>query len=186
VCRYINASKAIILAIDPLVLSKIRRGGVVDPEVMRNSLAGSEGETKNAEDIIHSVAAYIKTARGIKSTRMLDIPVAVVLTKFDTILNHKSFGPSALIKSSSMNVRDGKVDITGIQQVDEEIRNWLNEIGESAFTNALHSHFKEFHFFGVSSYGAPPKDAYSLAEDIKPHRVLDPIMWLFKRAKFVD
>src|SRR5699024_1032862 len=36
VCRYINASKAIILAIDPLVLSKIRRGGVVDHDVMVN------------------------------------------------------------------------------------------------------------------------------------------------------
>ena len=186
VCRYINASKAIILAIDPLVLSKVRRGGVVDPEVMRNSLAGSEGETKNAEDIVHSVAEYIKSARGIKSTQMLNIPVAVVLTKFDTILTHKSFGQHALIKSSSMNIRNGKVEITEIQQVDEEICNWLNEIGESAFINALHAHFKEFYFFGVSSYGAPPKDAYNLADEIRPHRVLDPILWLFKRAKFVD
>jgi hypothetical protein len=186
VCRYINASKAIILTIDPLVLSKVLRGGVVDKEIIRNSLAGSDGVTKNAEDIIHSVAAYIKSARGIKSTQLLNLPVAVVLTKFDTILNHKSFGQNALIKSASMNTRDGKVDITEIQQVDEEIRNWLNEIGESAFINALHSHFKEFYFFGVSSYGAPPKTHDTLVDDIRPHRVLDPILWLFKKAKFVD
>jgi len=186
VCRYINASKAIILAVDPLVLSKIRSGGVVDPEVMRNSLTGSEGETKNAEDIVHSVAAYIKSARGIKSTKLLDIPVAVVLTKFDTVLTHRSFGQHALIKSPSMSIRDGKVDITEIQQVDDEIRNWLNEIGESAFINALHSHFSEFYFFGVSSYGEPPIDARTLVNEIRPHRVLDPILWLFKKAKFVD
>jgi hypothetical protein len=186
VCRYINASKAIILAIDPLVLSKVRKGGVVDPEIMKNSLAGSEGETKNAEDVINSVAAYIKAARGIKSSKMLDIPIAVVLTKFDTILSHKAFGQNALIKSPSLNIRDGRVDITEIQQVDGEIRNWLAEIGESSFINALHSHFKEFYFFGVSSYGSPPKDAYNLAEDIHPHRVLDPILWLFKKFKFID
>lgn len=186
VCRYINASKAIILAIDPLVLSRIRRGGAVDHEVMRNSLAGSEGETKNAEDVINNVAAYIKAARGIKSTQMLNIPVAVVLTKFDTLLSHKEFAPNALIKSPSLTIRDGKVDITEIQQIHEEIKNWLYGIEEGAFINVLQSHFKEFYFFGVSSYGVPPKDAYHLSDDIRPHRVLDPILWLFKKAKFID
>jgi len=186
VCRYINASNAIILAIDPLVLSRVRRGGVVDPEVMRNSLAGNAGGTKNAESIINSVAAYIKAARGIKSTQLLNIPVAVVLTKFDTILSHRSFGQQALIKKPSLTLRDGKVDITEIQQIDEEIRNWLAEIGEGAVINALHAQFKQFYFFGVSSYGEPPKDAYKLADNIHPHRVLDPILWLFKKAKFID
>ena len=186
VCRYINASKAIILAIDPLVLSKIRRGGIVDHDVMVNSLGGYEGETKNAEDVINSVASYIKAARGIKATKVLDIPVAVVLTKFDTILNHKAFGPQALIRNKSLTVRNGRVDTTEISQVDEEIRNWLYEIGEGAFIDALDSHFKEYYFFGVSSYGNPPKNAYTLSDEIAPHRVLDPILWLFKKAKFID
>jgi hypothetical protein len=186
VCRYINVSKAIILAIDPLVLSGIRKGGVVDPDVMTNSLGGWEGKIKDAEVVINNVAAYIKAARGIKSNKMLDIPVAVVLTKFDTILNHKSFGPQALIRGKSLNTSNGKVDTTEIEQVDDEIRNWLYEIGEGAFISALESHFKEFYFFGVSSYGQPPKDVNTLADDIRPHRVLDPMLWLFKKAKFVD
>ncbi|SCW45803.1 hypothetical protein SAMN02910456_01220 [Ruminococcaceae bacterium YRB3002] len=186
VCRYINASKAIILAIDPLVLSSIRRGGVVDADVMSNSLGGDTGSPKNAEDVINSVAAYIKSARGINSSRVLDIPVAVVLTKFDTILDHPAFGPQALIKKSSLTVRNGSVDLSEIQQVDSEIRNWLEQIGEGAFIDALDSHFKEYYFFGVSSYGAPPVNAYTLPDEIKPHRVLDPILWLFKRAKFID
>ncbi len=186
VCRYINASKAIILVIDPLVLSKIRRGGAVDPEVLKNSLAGFEGETKNAEDVINSVVAYIKAARGIRSTQMLNIPVAVVLTKFDTLLSHKGFAPNALIKRSSLTISDGKVNITEIQQVHEEIENWLYSIEEGSFINALQSHFKEFYFFGVSSYGAPPKDANTLPDEIRPNRVLDPILWLFKKAKFID
>jgi len=186
VCRYINASSAIILAIDPLVLSNIRKGGVVDPNVMRNSLTGYEGATKNAEDVINSVATYIKAARGIRTTQVLKIPVAVVLTKFDTILSHKSFGPQALIKGKSINIQNGKLDTTEIEQVDGEIRNWLYEIGEGSFITALESHFKEFYFFGVSSYGAPPKDEKTLVDDIRPHRVLDPILWLFKKAKFID
>ena len=186
VCRYINASKAIILAIDPLVLSSIRRGGVVDHDVMTKSLGGTEGTTKNAVDVINSVADYIKTARGIKSTKMLDIPVAVVLTKFDTILNHDAFGPQATIREKSLTVKDGTIDMTEIKQVDAEIRDWLEQIGEVAFIDALDSNFKEYCFFGVSSYGAPPKDAYTLVDEIRPHRVLDPILWLFKKEKFID
>ena len=184
VCRYIQVSKAIIIALDPLILSSIRK--VVDEKVMRNSLAGSEGEYKNAVDIVNSLANYIKTARGIDTRKILNIPIAVVLTKFDTIISHKSFGPNALIKSASLNVSGGKVNMGEIQQVDEEIRNWLYEIGEGAFIDALTSNFKEFYFFGVSSYGEPPKDADKLTEKIRPHRVLDPILWLFKKAKFID
>ncbi|MDR0663142.1 MAG: hypothetical protein LBF80_03565 [Spirochaetaceae bacterium] len=186
VCRYIKASKAIILAIDPLVLSNIQRGGVVDPDVMKNSLGGYTGATKNAADVINSVVSYIKAARGISSSKLLDIPVAVVLTKFDTIINHRSFGPQALVKKKSLNVRDGRVNITEIKQVDGEIRNWLHEIGEGAFINVLESHFKEFYFFGVSSFGAPPVTQDTLVKDIRPHRVLDPILWLFKKSKFID
>jgi len=186
VCRYINASKAIVLTIDPLVLSQIRHGGAIKPEVMRNSLGGYEGVTKNAEDVINSVAAYIKAARGIKSTKMLDIPVAVVLTKFDTLLSHKGFAPDALIKSPSLTIRNGKVDMTEIMQIHEEIQNWLYNIEEGSFVNALQSHFKDFYFFGVSSFGAPPEAGQKLPNNIRPHRVLDPILWLFKKAKFID
>jgi hypothetical protein len=184
VCRYINASKAIIITLDPLTLLSIRKD--VNPTIMRNSLAGNTGEIKNAVDIVNSLASYIKAARGINNKKILTIPVAVVLTKFDTILSHKSFGSNALIKNESLNIQNGKVNINEIQQVDQEIRNWLNEIGESSFIDALESNFKEFYFFGVSSYGEPPKNANTLSDHIRPHRVLDPILWLFKKAKFID
>jgi hypothetical protein len=184
VCRYIQTSKAIIITLDPLILSTIRKGGIVDENDMRNSLAGQESVHKNAVDVVNSLANYIKTARGIDTRKLLKIPVAVVLTKFDTI--KKTFGSNALITSASMNVRDGKISMEEIRQVDEEIRNWLEKIGEGSFIDALASHFKEFYFFGVSSYGEPPKNVARLSEHIKPHRVLDPILWLFKKAKFVD
>ena len=186
VCRYIETSKAIILTLDPLILSSIRKGGIVDDNTMKNSLAGDTGEIKNAANVINSVATYIKSARGIKETKILQIPIAVVLTKFDTIINHSSFSEEAVIKKPSLNVRNGKISMEAIKQVDEEIRAWLCEIGESSFIDALTSNFKEFFFFGVSSYGNPPQGTARLCDEIKPHRVLDPILWLFKKARFID
>jgi len=184
VCRYIKASKAIIITLDPLILETVRKGNIVDEDVMRNSLAGSENVHKNAVDVVHSLANYIKSARGIREDKVLKIPVAVVLTKFDTV--NKYFSENDVIRSPSMNVRNGKISMEEIQQVGEEICSWLEKIGERPFIDALESHFKEFHFFGVSSYGEPPTNVAKLSEKINPHRVLDPILWLFKKAKFVD
>jgi hypothetical protein len=186
VCRYIQVSKAIIIALDPLILSSIRRGGIVDEKVMSNSMTGNKGEYKNAMDIVNDLAKYIKTARGMNTKKMLDIPVAVVLTKFDTIISHKDFAPSAVIKKPVLDTSGNRVNMGEIQQVDGEIRHWLNEIGEGAFIDALESNFREFYFFGVSSYGEPPKDKFILNEKIHPHRVLDPIYWLFKKFNFID
>jgi len=186
VCRYIKASKAIIFVMDPLTLERIRKDGEVDPNVIQNSLGGNTGETKNAAAIVNSVADYIKTARGIHGSIKLNIPVAVVLTKFDTVINHSSFGQQALIKNRSLNVQNGKVNASEFEEIDDNIRKWLEVIGESSFIDALGSHFNDFQFFGVSSYGAPPEDKDTLVKNIKPHRVLDPILWLFKKSKFID
>jgi len=184
ICRYIQASKAIILTLDPLILPGIRKGGIIDEKTLINSLAGSYGETKNAIDVVNSISSYFRVAKGINVSKKLDIPIAVVLTKFDTVLSHKFF-TNTLVKSPSLNISDGKVHIEEIKQIDEEIRNWLVEIGEGAFINALLANFKEFTFFGVSSYGKPPNDDHTL-NSIMPHRVLDPILWLFNKANFID
>ena len=149
ICGYINASNAIIITLDPLILTNLRR--MINPDVRRNSGA-SEGDTNSAEDIVNSVAAYIKAARGLNTNKMLTIPVAVVLTKFDTILQLDSLPAGAVVRKPSMTFSGGKVNLTEISQVNEEIRDWLYGIGEGSFIAALESNFKNFYFFGVSSY----------------------------------
>ena len=183
ICGYINASNAIIITLDPLILTNLRR--MINPDVRRNSGA-SEGDTNSAEDIVNSVAAYIKAARGLNTNKMLTIPVAVVLTKFDTILQLDSLPAGAVVRKPSMTFSRGKVNLTEISQVNEEIRDWLYGIGEGSFIAALESNFKNFYFFGVSSYGEPPETQGSVNENIKPHRILDPVLWLFKEEKFID
>ncbi len=185
VCRYIASSKAIILTVDPLILESVRTGNIVDPNVRTNSLAGSDGSESSAEVVVNNVAQYLKVATGTKTNKKLKIPVAVVLTKFDTVINHPAFSDSALIKQEGISLITGKVDEGEFRQIDSEIRSWLEEIDETPFFNALDSNFQEFQFFGVSSFGEPPKDADTL-NPIHPHRVLDPILWLFHKNGFVD
>ena len=184
VCRYIKTSKAIIIALDPLILRGVRNN--IDRDVLSASLGGATGAEKDASAIVNSLASYIKNACGMRTDRMLDIPVAIVLTKFDTLLNHPLFSSSAVVKSSSIAIdKDGHIYETELKQVDSEIRHWLNGIGEGNFIKALDANFKEYCFFGVSSFGSAPDKSQHLST-IKPHRVLDPVLWLFKKAKFID
>jgi len=183
ICGYISASNAIIITLDPLILTNLRKQ--INSDVRRNSGA-TEGDSDSAVEIVNSVATYIKAARGISSERFLTIPVAVVLTKFDTILQLNSLPRNAVVRRRSMAISNGHINMTEIEQVNDEIRNWLDDIGESSFINALDANFKNYYFFGVSSYGTPPQSQGTINDEIRPHRVLDPVLWLFKEEGFID
>ena len=187
VARYINMSEAIIFVLDPLTISSVRSEGLVDEETMQNSLGGGTGETAFAEDIINSIADYIRAMnpRKYKAGAFINIPVAVVMSKFDTVWNHPSFGDNPLVRNPSLTISDGKISETEINQVHEEVEDWLKSINEDGLLRALEANFPNHKFFGVSSYGEPPKDAGTLNKP-HPHRVLDPVLWLFKNKKFID
>ncbi len=186
VCRYIKNSKALIVVIDPLVIPGVIGSCSLDPQMVNNSLNGSDSLAKNINNVLNDLIVYIKTAKCISASEMIDIPVAVVLTKFDTIMNTDYFSDSSPLKSSSVAVSsDGTVNLAEIMQVSEEIQNWFIEIGEVGFVNNLKSNFRNMMLFGVSSYGAPPVNG-TLPKSIRPHRVLDPLLWLFKKNGFVD
>ena len=184
-CRYINQSRGIILCLDPLILPGVLRDNCISETVVRNSLGGNEAKSKNSAKVVNDAAEYIKTIKGISPALTLDLPVAIVLTKFDTLLSHPAFAKDALVKKHSMVIRDGVVSRSEITQIHDEIIHFLREIGEGGFINALNAQFKDYSLFGVSSFGAPPRIGNTL-NDINPHRVLDPMLWLLKKFGFVD
>ncbi len=187
VCCYIKNSRALIVVIDPLVIPGVINSCGMDPQTVHNSLNGSDSLVKNINNVLNDLIIYIKTAKGISVSEMIDIPVAVVLTKFDTIMNTDYFQDNSSLKSSSVAVSsNGTVNLTEIMKVSEEIQKWFIEIGEVGFVNNLNSNFHDMMFFGVSSYGAPPGINGTLPMSIRPHRVLDPLLWLFKKNGFVD
>lgn len=182
-------SKGILLVLDPLTLSNILDGeGGVDAETIRNSLGRGKDEVHTASDVINGISLYLKRMSGIKPSKKLNIPVAVILTKFDAIWDHPAFGPNALVKHKKLGITNGKVNWNEIDQVHEEIKHWLYAVGENGFVKTLEANFKDYKLFGVSSYGKPPASEHELSVAPEPHRVLDPILWLFKQkgAGFID
>ena len=185
IARYINTSKAILLVMDPLTLNNIRHGAIVDDEIMRNSLTGSDVTGATANIILTQITNAIRELSGIGATERLTMPVAVVLTKFDTILNHNLFQHNSSLKKSKLKINNGRINVEEIDTNHNDIVTWLRAIGENGFVAALNNNFETYRLFGVSCYGKPPESATSLPP-IKPHRVLDPILWLFKSVNYID
>ena len=188
--RYIKTSEAFIIVLDPLVLEGVK--SFADPKIISNSYKddSGQGEIINSTQIVGKLANTLRTIKGLKAGTVLKMPVAVVLTKIDTVLNHPAFA-NCRVKSPSLNMENGKVREEEFEQLHGEIENWLRVVGEQKFINALDANFatsknRYYNFFAVSSYGKPPEEQGTVPDKIKPHRVLDPILWLFKKKKFID
>ena len=188
---YIRSSEAFIIVLDPLILDGVR--DFVDPEVIRKSYK-EDAQYMEASEIVSNLITYIKDIKGVPADKTLDMPVAVVLTKFDTVRNHPLFRSAN--KDSSSVIVNGKVREEEFEEVHNEIENWLRHIGEHNFLNTLDGSFvkldrkgrikeRYYRLFAVSSYGSIPQEEGTVPK-INPHRVLDPILWLFKKKKFID
>ena len=63
------------------------------------------------------------------------------------------------------------------------MRSLLSYWGEDQFISDVEKHFTNHCYFGVSALGSTPKSGI-LGEEIKPHRVLDPLLWILDNIGF--
>ena len=175
--QYLKASSAVLLLVDSSKIESVQR--VIDPgadvEHLKNAIA------------VTNVAKAIRDAHGFSVKKPIDIPVAVVLSKFDTILKTpaltKHFPTNAIVLQPDTYSR--QYSIGKFAKIDEEIREWLIQIGEESFLDRIKINFSQAQFFAVSSLGS------DLDEDGKfpphfPHRVLDPMLWLLHQEKLIS
>jgi hypothetical protein len=182
--NYIKCSKAIILTLDPLILESVKKKKMVDDSVRKHSLSGGTEEKDPAHKIVKDLILYINEARkGKRCDAPIKIPVAIIFTKIDTIIH--TFSPNSPIHSPNSSIINGQVDLPQINDISNYIRSWLVSNQEHEFIDSLKP-FENYRFFGVSSLRYPPKADLILDRKPEPHRVLDPILWLFKDQDLID
>ena len=181
---YVRNAEAIMLVVDPLQLKRVKDGGIIPQHIIGPSIRGGESEYDSTTVLEHLVTE-IKGFRGIAADKKLDIPVAIILTKFDTVMNHSAFGEQALVKRRKLPVTNNKLNINEVEQVHNEIYSWLSLVEEN-FITVVNNHLSDYRLFGVSSYGSPPRDRGATPNNIAPRRVLDPILWLLHVQNFID
>jgi len=178
ISRYLSGARMLLIMFDPLLLPSVR---VEIPHETLNASMATERKTSapaNMVSMVNSLANYIRRACNIAPGKRIDRKAAVVLTKIDALsemLNGFASGATILKESPHVHSR-GFVEADS-EMVDLEIRDWLSRQGETAFLGAIDANFRDVRVFGVSSFGRPP-DAHKRLAKIRPHRVLDPLMWM--------
>lgn len=178
ISRHLSGSKMLLIMFDPLLLSNVRLE--ISHEILNASMA-TERQTSapaNMVGMVNSLANYIRRACNIPPNKRIDRRAAVVITKLDALVEMiNGFSSNATILKPSPHVQNRAFVESDSEMVDLEIRDWLSRQGETAFLSAIDANFRDVRVFGVSSFGRPP-DAYKRLARVRPHRVLDPLMWL--------
>lgn len=175
---YLSGARMLLIMFDPLLLSSVRMD--IPHEILNASMATERQSSApaNMVSMVNSLANYIRRNCNIPPGKRIDRRAAVVLTKLDALnemLN--GFASGATILKESPHVHNRAFVESDSEMVDLEIRDWLTRQGETAFLGAIDANFKDVRVFGVSSFGRPP-DAHKRLAKVRPHRVLDPLMWM--------
>lgn len=147
------------------------------PAVQR--LLGKNKIEENAsQQMVKKMAQYLRTALGKEGNELVKKPVAVILTKFDVIMN-KMKDMQATVNQEKTLAFTGTSMASDLDRVDKDIRSWLKTQQEQPFLSALEANFGKIRFFGVSSLGHEIVNGE--VGVVTPHRVLDPILWVLSK-----
>lgn len=169
--RYLEAADAIIFLVDPLELPGARTA-VLDGTPATTDDAGSE-----PINVIARVTEALGGGRG-----PLRVPVAVALTKIDTL--QPSFARQSALHRTRLS--RGALDLDDREAVDEQIRAVLHEWQAGQLDRYLAQHYAEYALFGLSALGGMPTDGRVGPGGVRPYRVEDPLLWLLYRFGMLD
>jgi len=175
--KYICKSSGIIFLLDPMQIPAVRNQ--LDEDVVSRASSVGWQQATRSDEIMTRVSKLIRDDRHMKSEQKIDIPVAVVFSKFDAISSLVPEGSTIL--ETSPHCAKKFFDLTDCHNVDSEIRSLLTEWGEEAFMSQVSVNYSNYSYFSVSALGLnnnPTAD--QKIERPRPHRIEDPLLWVLK------
>jgi hypothetical protein len=171
--RYLAAADGIVLLIDPLQIDSIRH------------MVGGEtplpGQNTPPDEIVSNVTQLIRSARAMKPSARIRIPMAVVVTKIDTLWPHVP--PGSYLRRRSEHTE--AVDERDLIELSDEMQSRLQQWEGGLLGRQLSQNYSDYRFFAVSALGAPPDEEKVAAHGVSPFRVEDPVLWLLAREGMV-
>lgn len=172
--RYIPNSKGIILLLDPLQVPAIRaqlQGKMELPAI-----------NTDVNEILSRVIENIRNVKNIKGT--IKIPLALVFTKIDALEQFGVLPEDSCLREESEHLRQGafvKSDFENTNiQMHEILENWIDEE-----IVQMMKQFSSYSIFGLTALGGVPKLNKISSSEIRPRRVLDPLLWILAENKYI-
>lgn len=170
----IPLSKGILFMIDPSQFP-----------VVREALSAQGLPVLDADPnaLLARVVHMIREASGLTNmNQRISIPIAVCLTKLDTIT--QLLDPSSFIAHSSRHLREPSLDTAELEICSLEVQSLIESWADKEFINQIHTQFTQAAFFGLSALGSQPLNGEQIGR-VSAHRVLDPFLWLLFRNQII-
>jgi len=179
---FFKNSEAFIITIDPLSILEVHQ------EFAKNKF--TPGDIRAVSGYSHNNIPIAEALNNF-STRLKDRnkPLAIVFTKCDLILNDSHIklthlgSASNIYRANTHIIESGTVSLEKIRDSSREVEDLLKKLNLISLVNLMPTISKQYMFFAASSYGERKKNGE--IEEIKPHRVLDPLLWLLKLRGFL-
>jgi hypothetical protein len=170
--KYIPRSDGIILLLDPLQLDFVQ-----DHLGIRN---GAGSATTDTSEIASRLMNLIHAGRNLGAPQQIDIPLALTLSKFDTV---RPLVDRQLTVSRQSHHVPG-FDVADFHAVNDEVQSLLDQWGGRYLVEQVRSGFKHSGFFAISALGQSPKSevinsrSVRVVPNIQPTRIADPFLWI--------
>lgn len=184
--RYITHSAGILLLVDPTTIPGLR-------ERLPNDAIAQRAQSRPLEidQIVSRLIGLFERVENIRVGKRIKTPLALVLTKADVLRRLNSSAAGMFREPESLHI-DG-FDRDGFIRQDSQLRQLLNDCGQSSLLASLDAKFSSVGIFAVSALGHEPTiqsagkngEGEQRVGRIQPWRVLDPLVWLFYHYAYI-
>ncbi len=137
----------------------------------------------DATAILLRTVHLLRAGLGLESvSKKIPLPLAVCLTKLDSVSNH--LDAASFLTDKPRSLRRPTVSAADLAGCGLEAQSLIEAWGGREFLGHVHSQFADAAFFALSALGKPPT-ADSEAPRVLPHRVLDPLLWLLVKNNVI-
>lgn len=173
---YLKSANGLIVLLDPFKLP-----GTHDRIAVPDS---SRRDAERPQDVLARITELLRTSHGVKGSRNIPIPIAVVFSKIDAFYSMLGDGHPLLRQPDTGPFYD---EANG-RDTDEHLRALLTELDADDLDVHLRSNYKKFRYFAVSSLGAEPDYDRRIVDrgGVRPFRVDEPLLWLLGLFKIIE
>ena len=142
----------------------------------------------NYDVILNNIIDHFVNGDKKKKEAHFKKPMAFAFSKIDAILDHSeeladTAIPGMSLDQNSPYLDGGGIRLDDIDAVSDGIKSALRLWNEDGFVNNAENNYKNMKYFGFSALGKDPGNGNTV-KDIKPYRVLDPLVWILDQFKY--
>lgn len=180
--KYICKSAGIIFLLDPMKIPAVATQ--LDEDVIKRASSVSWQRAGRSDDILVRVSNLIRNDRSLKSSDKIDVPVAVVFSKFDAI--EPIIPQGCAILANSPHCKEKAFVLSDWHNVNSEVQGLLRTWGAESFLSQLEVNYTDYSCFAVSSLGLNnnPTSDMKISRPM-PHRIEDPLLWILMKLKVI-